>query len=181
MTEKEIVTLKKWGVPSRFINEKAFSTISETQQTHLKTYVEFFPRKAHGLFLTDKAEDNNSFKIACWITKELLKLKRLKKRVYILQTPEISLFSNMSFEDTNLNFTKMQSDIDNADILIINDIGSQPLTASQQKTLYSFVHRCYREEKPLIVTSQTSLQETETFIGHSMAKIINDYCVFLSV
>ncbi|MHA1874703.1 MAG: hypothetical protein ACTSVB_11375 [Candidatus Heimdallarchaeaceae archaeon] len=174
--------LENWGIPKRFIISLSSLNLNSVRVTeYLKNYCELFPN-VKGLFIFEKDTlENISFKIACSIITTLVYKKKIKRKAYILQVPTLMMLSNLSFEESSEDYTSMLSNVKIADILLINDLGSQILTNSQVKAVYSFIYLCYIECKPLIITTQQPLQETEKNIGKSMSKIIATYCNFMEV
>lgn len=174
--------LIRWGIPKKFLNSDNIPIVSNSVQKFLDRFLSEFPNNKKGLFIYEKAGSKvDSFHLCCIFIKKLVSHKKIKKKAFFIQVPDLMVLSNISFEQSSSDYIKMREGVEVSDILIINDIGSEELTSSQRKSIYSFTHYCYRNSKPIIFTAQQSLDKIEQAIGSSMAQLISKICDFIEI
>lgn len=74
--------------------------------------------------------------------------------------------------------------LDNADLLIIDDLGTENNTSWSRSTIYQIIDARYRKKKPLIVTSNLTMeqlkkrydQDCEDGKGRTADRLINEMC-----
>jgi len=75
--------------------------------------------------------------------------------------------------------------LDNADLLIIDDLGTENNTSWSRATIYQIIDTRYRKKKPLIVTSNLTMQQLkkrydqdcEDEKGRTADRLINEMCM----
>lgn len=86
----------------------------------------------------------------------------------ILKEMERERFSKKSLEG-------IEEEIDNADLLIIDDLGSEYKTAFSETAVYNLINNSILKSKPMIISSSLSLKQLEERYGQRVVSRLNSF------
>jgi DNA replication protein DnaC len=127
------------------------STVSSAQQEACQAYVAHFPEakeKNHGLLLWGDVGTGKSFQAGC-IANALL-----EQEVSVRMT-DLASVMNVGFEERNALLRSLGS----CDLLILDDFGMERDSKFGLETVFQVIDRRVTAKKPLIVTTNLSLEQ----------------------
>ncbi len=86
----------------------------------------------------------------------------------MLKEMERERFSKKSLEG-------IEEEIDNADLLIIDDLGSEYKTAFSETAVYNLINNSILKSKPMIISSSLSLKQLEDRYGQRVVSRLNSF------
>lgn len=161
MQRDRIEALKKASLMDKRFEDSTFSTFSVTQDNEknmrrAKRYVENFGyMREHnqGLLLYGEPGTGKTFMAAC-IANALM-----EQGVPVMMTSFVKL---MSLIKTNTDEQNIIQRMNNAELLIVDDLGTERSTDTAIEKVYDFVDSRYRSKKPMILTTNMSLDDIKS-------------------
>jgi len=158
--------------PRRFSGWRLKDIAESEAKQQVLAYVEQFPehKKAGRGFLLVGGTGTGKTTLAVAAGIELI--KRHKASVYFITCHDLLEFSR-DFKNTNgLEKWHMVE----SDVLIIDDIGTDRLTDFGLSELTAFLDKCYRELKPMIITTNLGRADMTEYLGERTISRINECC-----
>ncbi|AKN34213.1 DNA replication protein [Clostridium carboxidivorans P7] len=111
----------------------------------------------------------------------------LKKYVPVVCVSSILILERIKYSFNKFGDEGVQNILnclDNAELLIIDDIGTENNTNWSRSTMYQIIDSRYRKKKPLIVTSNLNIKQlkkrydtdSEDAIGRTYDRLLNEMC-----
>ena len=181
MTQQKIKKyLKLWGFKETDY-ESTYSQLglSPTIIKHIEKYIDSFPTP-RGLAFIGNAKVTT--KTMGRTVEQLLRKGRFKNRVSIVDIPSYLLRINtLDFQERSSMEAKMEEDLVNSDLVILQEVGLTRWNEFQQTKLYTIIHERYSRELPIFVTVSCDIDDLEASIGNSNFFRIEDSCDFLEL
>lgn len=138
-------------------------------------------KKNIGLFIYGKPGNGKTYFAGC-IANALL-----KKYVPVVCVSSIGILERIKDSFNKFGDEGVQNILnclDNAELLIIDDLGTENNTSWSRSTMYQIIDSRYRKKKPLIVTSNLNIEQlkkrydtdSEDLIGRTYDRLLNEMC-----
>ena len=146
---------------------------------HIEKYITNFP-SPRGLAFIGNAKVTT--KTMGRTVKLLLDQGKFKNRGSIVDIPSYLLRINtLDFQERSSMEAKMEEDLVNSDLVILQEVGLTRWNDFQQTKLYTIIHERYSRERPVFVTVSCDVDDLEKSIGNSNFFRIEDSCDFLEL
>jgi len=139
-------------------------------------------KKGQGLYIYGRNKGNGK---TTWSYKILLEYMRListssigvDKEIPIYYVNVCELFEELKSNMENKEYTNaIEYAIENADIVVFDDIGVEAPTTWVKNKLYAYINKRYNDKRSMIFTSNLSLTELGTNIDSRIADRISGVC-----
>ena len=181
MTQQKIKKyLKLWGFKETDY-ESTYQQLGLSPNIikHIEKYITNFP-SPRGLAFIGNAKVTT--KTMGRTVKLLLDQNKFKNRVSIVDIPSYLLRINtLDFQERSSMEAKMEEDLVNSDLVILQEVGLTRWNDFQQTKLYTIIHERYSRERPVFVTVSCDVDDLEKSIGNSNFFRIEDSCDFLEL
>lgn len=156
---------------------KAFKFLKEFQENVVEKVDE-----GAGLFLYSERKGNGKTSWACKITNEYFRKvalsNNLKCRGLFVSVPEFLQDLRKEISNPTQHMERMVENIETADMVIWDDIGSEKPSDWVRERLYTYINHRESRGKTQIYTSNISLDELadDRYLGERIASRINGQC-----
>lgn len=141
----------------------------------IRVYAEGFPT-AEGIFITGPVGTGKTHLVSC------LANHLINREIRVLFGNVLDLLGRIrkSYDhDSQEDEWRILDELTTVPLLIIDDLGKEKVTAWVEQNLYHIVDARYRENKPLVITSNYGLSELESRyeeVGPALASRISEMC-----
>lgn len=181
---EEIITnkdyLKLWGFKEKDY-EKTFSDLqlSKGVEKYLNEYIDTFPNGGGLCFMGNPKVITRTMARTC---KEIYDKGLFKNRVCLLDVPSYLIgINSMDFGDRSREEAKINENLINSDLFILQELGFTKWNEAQRTRLYSLIYKRYSNHLPMIITVNGTPSSLEENIGSSNFFRVADACKFIQL
>src|SRR5215204_476309 len=117
--------------------------------------------------------------LAVAVMNEIIQTKRVPS--LFVTVPELLDNIRGTYNDPGRNLDEWMDAVKNADLLVLDDLGSERATQWVQERLYVIVNHRYREALPTIFTSNTGPKDLAVQLGERTASRMISMCEWISL
>ncbi len=136
-------------------------------------------KDVRGLMISGPVGSGKSYLLGCIANAALEKGTRVKYMVYSHLLEEL----RHSFDQqSDINYRDMIRETQEVPLLLIDDLGTENSSEFTASTLYSIIDHRYREEKPLVISTNLDidgLQNKFSLMGERISQRILEMCKYL--